>query len=376
MADLPPFPSQDKLAYRMLELTAICGEFPSHQLARLPESPSYLDTVIRGLKKDRLLRLYYRDKLRGLRLTARAKNALLQSNPERFSFYLTGNTDTNVLKNEPARRLRLHSLAEVYVLMLNSGIEVFRDRKPNLFSPDGGFQTSIRKSCFYSSREIKELGEETIKIRGSRMAGVLLTPDSIYVTYNGAQNFAKWDYRAEQRAKALIKSTLCHDRLSGRYKVDRLRGLLINQDMDFLYELLSTANSGSRCFFLLDGNYEHFYYLTGDPQGEMLLWLLCSPIQQRRLNETLLEDLKPPQKGLPIEHDAVTKNGEPVLFSYLPDLPRLVRFHSALELMEQRGHLICFDFQESAIQNAFGSRFTITTISYEKFERRVFHQQA
>ncbi len=376
MADLPPFPSQENLAYRLLELTAICGEFPADLLPRLPESASYLETVIRGLKKDKLLRVHYRDKLRGYRLTALAKTGLLERNADRFSFYLTGSSDTNILKSEPARRLRLHRLAEVYVLMLNSHVEVFRDRKPRLFTPDGCCQSSICKSCFYSSREIKELGEEAIKIRGSRMAGVLLSPDSIYVTYNGAQNFSKWDYRAEQRAKALLKSILCHGRLSGQYKADRLHGLLINEGMDYLYELLSTADSNSRCFFLLDGNYEHFYYLTNDRQGEMLLWLLCSKMQQDKLNKTLLEDLRPPETGLPIEHDAVTADGEPVLFAYLPDLPRLARYHSALELMEQTGHLICFDFQKAAIQNAFGNRFTIKTISYEKFERRVFHRQA
>ncbi len=375
MADLPPFPSQENLAYRLLELTAICGEFPSDLLPRLPESASYLETVIRGLKKDKLLRVHYRDKLRGYRLTALAKTGLLERNADRFSFYLTGSADTNVLKSEPARRLRLHRLAEVYVMMLNSHIEIFRDRKYILFSPGGCDNISIDKSCFYSSREIKELGEETIKIRGSRMAGVLLSPDGIYVTYNGAQNFAKWDYRAEQRAKALVKNTLCHGKLSGQYNAGQLHGLLINKDMDFLYELLSTADSGSRCFFLLDGNYEHFFYLTNDRLGEVLLQLLCSCELRAYLDGILSQDLNPRNPGLPIEHDGLTHNGVPVLFSYLPDLPRLVRFHSALERFDCTGILICFDFQKSAIENAFSQHFTIQTISFEQFERRVLHRQ-
>ncbi len=276
MADTTYFPSEEKLAYRMLELTAICGEFPSHQLPRLPKSPSYLGAVIRKLKKDGLLRLYYRDKLKGLRLTAKAKKHLLEMNPSRFSFYLTGNTDTNLLKSEPERRVRLHSLAEVYVLMMNCGIEVFRDRKPDLFSPHGCANEILQSTSFYNSREIKELGMETIKIRGSRMAGVLLAPDGIYVTYNGAQNFDKWDYRSEQRVTALVKSTLCYGRLSHKYKGEQLHGLLINKDMDHLFQLLSTSDTHARCFFLLDGNYEHFYYLTNDYQGEVLLQLLCS----------------------------------------------------------------------------------------------------
>ena len=63
------------------------------------------------LKKSGLLRTYYRDKLRGYRLGVRAKNRLLDNWPERFAPYLTGDTDTNRLKSEIGRRLRLHRLA-------------------------------------------------------------------------------------------------------------------------------------------------------------------------------------------------------------------------------------------------------------------------
>ena len=56
------------MAYRLLSLTAISGEFPTDQLNRLPGSPYYLESVVTALKKDGLLRTYYRDKLRGYRL--------------------------------------------------------------------------------------------------------------------------------------------------------------------------------------------------------------------------------------------------------------------------------------------------------------------
>ena len=58
-----------------------------------------------SLKKSGLLRTYYRDRLRGYRLGAKAKAALLDGWPERFSPYLTGDTDTNRLKSEVNRRL-------------------------------------------------------------------------------------------------------------------------------------------------------------------------------------------------------------------------------------------------------------------------------
>ena len=66
------------MAYRLLSLTAISGEFPTDQLNRLPGSPYYLESVVTALKKDGLLRTYYRDKLRGYRLGPRAKATQLE----------------------------------------------------------------------------------------------------------------------------------------------------------------------------------------------------------------------------------------------------------------------------------------------------------
>lgn len=81
MADAPLFLNPDQLAYRLPELTAICVEFPAVLLNRLPESTSYLKTVIRELMRDKMLRIYYRDKLSGYRLSRKSKEFLLSQPP-------------------------------------------------------------------------------------------------------------------------------------------------------------------------------------------------------------------------------------------------------------------------------------------------------
>ena len=149
------------MAYRLLSLTAISGEFPTDQLNRLPGSPYYLESVVTALKKDGLLRTYYRDKLRGYRLGPRAKATLLDSRPDRFASYLTGDTDTNRLKCEIDRRLRLHRLAETYMTMDNAGVCVYRDEKPAIFAPEGYAGSRIVYPAFFSSREVKEMGIDT-----------------------------------------------------------------------------------------------------------------------------------------------------------------------------------------------------------------------
>ena len=100
------FPQPDTLPYHLLALTAISGEFPADQLKRLRGSDYYKESVITALKKDGYLRTYYRDKLRGYRLGVKAKATLLSESPDLFTFYLTGETDTNRLKSEVNRRLR------------------------------------------------------------------------------------------------------------------------------------------------------------------------------------------------------------------------------------------------------------------------------
>lgn len=208
LADRKMLPGQETLGYHMLALTAVCGEFPAGLMGRLPGSGSYKSTVIWMLKKEKLLRTYYQDGLRGYRLGRRAKRLLLEEEPERFAFHLTGKGDTNMLKSEVQRRLRLHRIAGSYVAMGNAGVAVFRDEKPHVFAEGEARAPCPEGAAFYSSREVKEMGIDTVKIRSSRMTGVLLAPSGVFLVYNGGPCGAKWDYRAEQRAQTFLKMVL------------------------------------------------------------------------------------------------------------------------------------------------------------------------
>ena len=221
-------PTPGTKAYDLLALTALSGEYPASSVSRLIGRIAYAEKVVARLKADGLLRTVYRDKLRGYRLTAAAKHRLLVTDPSRFAFYLTGSTDTNRVKSEPIRRLRLHRVAQVYTSVYEARITLFRNEKPCPFSAAALHHSS--PAAFYGSREVKEMGVETVKIRGSRMVGVLAAP------------------------------------------------------------------------------------------------------------------------GGQIEQDAMTAVGQPVLFACLPDLPRLFRFCSALELYDRQGVLVCFDFQAAALK--------------------------
>lgn len=360
------------MPYHLLALTAISGEFPADQLKRLRGSDYYKESVITLLKKEGLLRTYYRDRLRGYRLGPKAKTALLSQNPEQFGFYLTGDTDTNRLKSEVSRRLRLHRIAQAYVTMENAGAAVFRNKKQEIFSPEESPLSGIEAPAFYSSREIKEVGIDFTKIRSSRSVGVLLAPMGIFVTYNCGAGLMKWRYKSELRMKTLMWTVLCRQRLAAWFRPEDVSGLVLGDGMEPAYQML-TSNGGKRhdCF-MLDGCYDHFYYVTNDRQGELLLRILCDAGKKTELNRILSLDLTGPRTNWRIENDAIDRDGNPVLFAYACDMPRIARFNTALELQGKIGTLICFDYQREVLERYCSSKVRFQSIDFEKFERRFF----
>ncbi len=369
MRQISTLPDRETVGYSLLEMTAISGELPTSQLSRLWGGDSYKLSVVKTLKNQKLLRTYYRDGLRGYRLTAKAKAGLLMDNPQRFSFSLTGTAETNRIKSELTRRLRLHRISEATITMLNAGIQIHRDEKPDIFSPcwDDDIEIRLENSAFYNSREIKEIGTVFVKIRGARSVGVLLTLQQIFVVYNLGDSLMKWDYKSEMRTKALMKTVLCRERLPNQYNPEAVQGLILGNSMELAYEILS-GKSGNQ-YFILDGNYENFYYLTNDHKGECLLMLLCSSAMRTQLEDILKTDLCEGDEGFTIENDAFDRDGNPVLFSYLCDLPCIQRFDTALRLQNKSGTIICFDFQKEILARYCNKKIHLQTIDFDKWER-------
>lgn len=368
-------PDRRSQAYMILSLIAISGEFPANQIKRLSGGGRYKEEKIKELKNKNLIYTYYKDKLRGYRLTVNGKTMLLDDNQERFEAFLTGNAETNQPKYEITRRLRLQSIAETVVTMQNADISVYRDEKPYVFNPDIDFNTQfikITSPVFYNSREIKELGSEFVKIQGARSVGVLLTEYTAFVVYNTGGSLMKWAYKSEARTKALIETVLCRERFPYQYRPEHIKGMMLGDDMDQLYQLLTSTGGVKRQYFRIDNNYDNFIYLTNDHNGELLLKLLCDKNKTDHLNHILTENLSECDSGMLMENDAVDENGEPVLFVYDCDMPRIIRFNSALNTYGRNGIMICFDFQSEVLRRFCCENVKFQTIDSQKFERRFF----
>ena len=357
----------------LLELAAVSGDFPVRLLKCLPGQPAYRESLVKKLKKAGLLRTFYRDGLRTLRLGFPAKELLLEENPERFSFFLMGTAETNRLKSEKTRRLRLCRMAAMYTVMQNAGVEIFRDRKPPVFSCDFSGRKRIRDPCYYGSREVKEIGLDAVKIKSSRMAGVLLTEEKGYVVYHCGESLMKWGSREELRLKIFLQMEMNGRRLGGQYGPDALEAILFADRMELSLELLQ-AEKKDGAYFLFDGNYEHFYFLPNDYHGEVLLRLLCCTEKSRELEELMRTGLAGKGESGTWQ-DGWEQDGTPVLFGWLFDLPRIAGFQKMLTFRNLFGKVICFDYQREALEKYFSARGAapaFETIDFEKFERRFF----
>lgn len=367
-------PNPNTLPSLLVLLTALSGEFPYSQLPRLPGARSYIELAVKRLKQDNLLHTYYRNSLRGLRLTPQAKQLLLTEHPDRFQAYLTGNSETNKLKSEYTRRLRLHLIAECIVTMLNAHVTVFPWEKPPIFHPDPlPDQPTFPQPVYYTSREVKDIGLQSNKFRGSRATGVLLTPDNIYTIYNTGDGEMVWECRAEIRLKTFWTIELCQRRLSQQYFGVPLGAIVFADNMDGMPRLMGVENRKTHSYFVMEGNFDHFHFLTSDHQGEVILQLLCSPEKKADLDAILREDLHAPKPDWMMENDGFDQNGTPVLFGYTCDMPRIKKFDIGLSLHELHGILICFDFQEEALRSVCGPHITLQSIDFEAFERSVFN---
>ena len=342
-------------------------------MSRLPGSDSYKAYAIKILKREKLLRTYYHDGLRGLRLTTTAKRLLAAGQPDRYRPLFTGDTATNAPKYSVPHRLRLHRMAEVLVAAYNAGLLTFPWEKPPVFQTEPGDTNLYIGPAYYSSREVKEIGAQATMIRGSRSTGILLCDGGIYAVYNTASARMKWEYKAEVRLKAMIQTDLCHGRLA-RWFMDSPPGAIVFGDgMDQLEHLMGPGSKETRNYLIMDGTFRCFHYLTLDHRGEVLLRLLCDPERKAELDEILSQDLSKGSTNWLIEHDAIDEHGCPVLFGYTCDMPRIRRFDDALGLHGLTGTLYCFDFQEPALRRVCGSRVALQCIDFDAFEGSVFH---
>lgn len=343
---------------RILELTAVSGELPTEMVGRMAGGAEYKRLSVIEAKNNGLLKVRNKDGMKGYILTAKGRARLLANNPEGFSFFLNGSTESSHPPSSARRRARLHRLAEGYVLMQNAGAEIFRDKKPLVFSPNycGG---EVKAHAYYSSREIKESGQEFVKVKNSRSVGTLVLPDKCYLVYNCGAGMIRWYENAEERMQCEISSYLrrvgaCGDNL-------QIGGIMVAESMDTFTGFL--VNKKTQYAFPRDGgSFEHMHWLPNTSKGETIVKFLCDERLDSRFKQALRKNFSPVPSSFPFDVDAMDGT-VPVLFAHTFDAARIERFVLSLEYERQLGSVVCFDFQRDLMKEFCSDRVFVKTVS-------------
>lgn len=346
--------------YRILELIGVAGEMPTGALARVPGGKEYRRKCIGRAKKEGLIKLVHKDGLEGYRLTAAGKKLLLESNEERFSFFLSGSTDSNRVQAARRRRVRIHRTAEAYVIMQNAGVEIFRDRKLLVFSkaqtPEG-----LIFPAYYGSREMKEAGQEFVKVKNSRAVGTLITPGGYFLVYNTGAGEIKWFEGAEERLIYEAPDYLKRAGVFPRSMKLSPKGIMLAESMDSFAGFL-IGGKQKFAFPKSGGKFQSMYWIPNTTQGEAMVKLLCREDVFSGLHQALEENFFPPPASSALDIDALDDNGEPVLFACTFDAVRLNRFILSLEYDRCHGSVVCFDFQKKLMEEFCGRCISVKAV--------------
>ena len=185
----------------------------------------------------------------------------------------------------------------------------------------------------------------------------------------------RWHTEAETRLKTLLNEELCQTRLPRQYRKTEISALMLADNMGQMTAFMYGGRTQKSKYDILNGVFSHFYYLTNDHAGELILKTLYDRVLQCTLDSVLSDDLSPRVPDAGIENDGFDANGDPVLFGYTCDMPRILRFNNALSEKGGRGTLICFDFQEDALRSIFGDKVRYQTLDFSVVERSDIYRQ-
>ena len=333
---------------QILQLTALSEEMSERALDRLNDSRRYTDNCLSQLRQEKMLVQYKSDELTGHRLAPKGKHYLEGKYPDRFA-------DVKRVRLDLLHRRRYMRSSEVLTMMYNLGIPIFADDKPKLYAPLADSSQSSQ-SAYYTSYEVKDRGEESIKIKNARFNGLLRCCMGDYLVYNTGASVIKWESMSEFRAAELV----------GRLLGSKIRQMIIGDTMDTAWDLLTSDGGPEHQYFELDDFIPSIVFVPNDAYGDFFLRMNCLSDSMKRLKYSVLQkmNLQPCPNSLDCDGYADAKTA--VLFACDMDLKRIRNLKDGAKPKSLNLIVICFDFQAELLSRYYGNLATIRTIDARK----------
>jgi len=333
---------------QVLGLIALCGELPSSALRLFSGNDEWTQKAVRTLIQRGLVKSYQKDGVRALRMTKRGWRLLEGAYPARYAYWHERAQRYCGQRSDLKSRLRTHRIAEALVLLSQAGITLHRDQKPELAG--GRFQGTDAPATpvCYSSVEIKDMGDAATRIKATRAVGLLLCGEENFLVYNSASALMKWSSKAEQKLIGAVDGSL---ELAG-WRQQELSALMLGTDMSMALPLLQSNGKFRRQCFSVDETFPSMLYAPLDAAGCRLVQLYCSTFARHRLRKILLAGRDPPRfPRYPCDYEEDSRS---VLLACEFDLQKIVHFKNGLELFDERGVAICFEFQREPLEAFLG----------------------
>ena len=327
----------------LLVLIALSGELPADMAEMVIGSASYTAAVLTRLKKEGQILVRNKSGQKGYVLKAKGKRYVLSKFGEDTACFLEGAVETNHVKGEIDKRLRLHRMSKVWVFFWKTGIPIFRSEKPELF--EGFLEDGRGKTAYYGSLEFKG---RTDAIKGSRACGILLAGESGYIVYHSLTQRMRW---AKKMERAIRSWTERESMKSG--KLRRMDAVVMGDTIEFLIELLISDGGMKGNLFQVDDIYEHYYYVPMHEEAGIQIQLLADTRKQDRLYQFLCTALRQTENRKYQVSAGMDREGNPVYFCYELDMRHLLRVKQELE-WKGRGSIFCFSYQRPALEQFLG----------------------
>ncbi len=340
----------------LIEIVGIVREFPYRDLKLFGYTSNYMSKVVTRLKKKGEIEVYLKDSLKGIRLTSKALNKL-KVNECRYNDidYVNRN------KSNKTKRIRIHKIATTVLLMYKSDVKIFRDNKPLIEGTKLHKINQTNTPIFYSSVELKRENPDKFKaISSSRFVGILLTNNKQLIVYNCGNTLMRWSKLAENRALLFFK----YLEENNKYQ-DTTRQIMIVDDLSMLEVLLNTVNNKpTKLGFRVNLENEGFYCIPQNLNGTLMIRLLYDSNTYNKLLRTVTVGFK---NNNEYSVQFIDLDGRETITCFLLDMVKLIKFTSNIKRKSAKGRIICFDFQQQAIERYCSCLdIVITTVDSKK----------
>ncbi len=357
-------------ANTILEYIALCGEFPYQSLSLINPNKVIMQRTVNQLKKEGYITITGSGPMKTIRITKKAFEIIEAINPAYLSHYLSisenhhfrGGVYRN--NNVGARQTwRRHRMAEIFCIMKQAGIEVWKDLKPQLSLSVSSPQTITSDDLyFYTSKELKNADiSQRYKTEFTRIMGLLFSPGSIYCIYNVNKGLIKWNSQGEGKAQVLVEDIVNQNSIAyHNANFEAVNAIMFGKDMEPALEILE-SNGGKRDsngFEMLsfDNTYRNIHYITLDENGTEQIKIMTTPNWRSILKNSIFDKSLTDFKYSNVDCDAIDNNKYILLF-FDGNIGRLKRFKQAsFDSKDKVFEVLCFPWQSHLIKKYMGEK--------------------